>query len=64
MTAVAIVVEPAVVFTHKRFTFLAGIRAKNVVYEHMAMEYDGATTSEVMVWKPEAGVKLGLRVAF
>ena len=62
LIAWALVAEPALVFTHGRFSALAGLRLKEVIHERMTSQDSG--TTEASPWKTESGVKLGVRVAF
>ena len=63
LVAWALLVEPALVFTHGRFSALAGLRVKDIVHERMTSE-DSGSTLERSPWKIESGVKVGIRVAF
>lgn len=66
LLALALLAEPGAVWTRGRFTVLAGLRVKAVVYERMTRAWDPGEPMEVPVDSPklELGPKLGLRVGF
>jgi hypothetical protein len=64
LVAVALIAEPSIAYTWGRMTALVGLRLKNVVYEHLDAYETKMTTSRGLAWKPEAGLKAGVRVAF
>jgi len=63
LVAGALIAEPGVIFTRDRWSFLLAARGKDVVYERMS-GWDDRQQTDWYRWKTEAGVKLGLRVAF